>query len=111
MTQSGPRSEQGRREVKSPPSARVSLHAKHSIFGTIELVDAVLFLGDHHTREAELLPVVDGVAIRVSKVETNLELGLDSALAILGRDARDFYLRAAAVRAGTMWRGMRIIEH
>lgn len=57
---------------------------------TIKLLHAVLLFGDVVPWETELLVLCNGVRVARSKMQADLELRLDPALAILGGDARDF---------------------
>ena len=52
----------------------------------------MLFFGDERVREAYLLPVLDTTTLSIFEVEGDLELGLDSALAVLGGNAGDLDL-------------------
>lgn len=67
---------------------------------TIELFHAVLLFGNVVPWKTELLVLCDGVRVVRSKMQTDLELCLDPALAILGGDARDFYLEVSGYGDG-----------
>jgi hypothetical protein len=67
---------------------------------TIELFHAVLLFGDVVPWETELLILCGGGVAR-SEMQADLELCLDPALAILGGDARDFYLEISGYGATT----------
>ena len=60
----------------------------------------MLLLGDVMPWETELLVLCNGIRVAGSKMQTDLELCLDPALAILGGDARDFYLEISGYSDG-----------
>jgi hypothetical protein len=61
---------------------------------TIELLHAMFLLCNQRMWQSQLFPVLDGLASCTFEMKCDLELRFDSALAVLGRNARDLNPKA-----------------